>query len=91
MGIHSRETFLALNVGAFLSLAEFHERVAVLVETMKSSPKAKGVEEIMVPGEPEHRKYLARRRDGISVEESLIVELSEMADSLGITPLEVKG
>lgn len=82
---------LALNVGAFLSLDEFHERVAVLVETMKSSPKATGVEEIMVPGEPEHRKYLARQRDGISVEESLIVELSEMADSLGIAPLEVKG
>ncbi len=79
---------LAINVEAFMPLAEFRERIDQLIRTMKDTPKASGVEEILVPGEPEHRKAQVRRESGIAVEASLLSELDAMASELGIPCLE---
>ena len=79
---------LAINVEAFLPLSEFQDRIDELVELMKSTPRAEGIEEIMVPGEPEHRKFMARREAGITVEAHVWAELMEMSAALGIAPLE---
>ena len=80
---------LVINVEAFMPLAQFNERVGQLVSLMKSTPRAEGVNEIMVPGEPEHRKYLIRHAEGIGIEEALLDELRSMASDLGILPLEI--
>lgn len=78
---------LAINVEAFLPLSEFQDRIDELVGLMKSTPRAEGIEEIMVPGEPEHRKFLTRRESGITVEAHVWAELAEMAAELGMAPL----
>jgi LDH2 family malate/lactate/ureidoglycolate dehydrogenase len=79
---------LAINVEAFMPIAQFHERISQLVALMKATPRAEGVNEIMVPGEPEHRKFLIRQAEGIGIEEALVEELRTMADELGIRSLE---
>ncbi len=75
---------LAINVEAFLPISEFEERVRQLVERMKSSPRADGVQEILVPGEPEHRKSLDRQNNGILIEARLGEELNLMSSELGL-------
>ena len=81
---------LAINVEAFMPLAEFHERIDELVRLMKSAPRRDGVSELMVPGEPEHRKMVQRQAEGILIEDRVIRELDAMADSLEIERLGVE-
>jgi len=65
---HNRETFrggqhehnighfmLALDPGLFMPIDEFRARVDRLIDDMKSSDKAEGTQEILVPGELEMR------------------------------------
>ena len=75
---------LAINVEVFLPLEEFSKRVEQLVATMKSTPRADGVNEIMVPGEPEYRKFLERKEKGIVIDSGLAQELDQMAKDLGL-------
>jgi LDH2 family malate/lactate/ureidoglycolate dehydrogenase len=38
-----------------------------LVKQIKALPKAEGIEEVLVPGEPERRTYERRRCEGFSL------------------------
>jgi LDH2 family malate/lactate/ureidoglycolate dehydrogenase len=57
--------FIALNVEAFTRRAEFDARMEQLIAGLKSTPRAKGVEEIHYPGELEDRNERRHRRDGL--------------------------
>src|SRR4051812_42501972 len=57
--------FLAMRPDLFVPMAEVRARMDVLVERIKACPKAEGVEEILVPGEPEARAAAKRARAGI--------------------------
>jgi LDH2 family malate/lactate/ureidoglycolate dehydrogenase len=46
---------LALDPGLFMPIDEFRARVDRLIDDMKSSDKAEGTQEILVPGELEMR------------------------------------
>jgi LDH2 family malate/lactate/ureidoglycolate dehydrogenase len=53
------------------------------VRMMKDSRKAAGVEEILLPGEIERKKYQEYIRTGIEVSEALQKELADLARKLG--------
>jgi LDH2 family malate/lactate/ureidoglycolate dehydrogenase len=75
---------LALNVGAFVPLRQFYESVNSLVQVIKSSEKAEGVEEIFVPGEIEFRRRDRALREGVSLSPEVAQELKALADDLGV-------
>jgi LDH2 family malate/lactate/ureidoglycolate dehydrogenase len=57
--------FAALDIRRFLDPAAFKNRMDVMIREIKALPRAPGVDEILIPGEPEARCRLQRLRDGI--------------------------
>lgn len=54
---------------------------------LKASARKPGVEEILLPGEPELRTAAARRRDGLPLDQGTVSQLDELATRLGVPPL----
>lgn len=75
---------LVMTPDIFISAAEFTARMAELVATVKANPKAKGVEEIFMPGEPEARIEAARRADGIPYRKVDLEPLVKIARGRGV-------
>ena len=57
---------------------------------LKSSERQPGVDEILLPGEPEQRTAAARRRDGLPLDPGTISGLDELAARLGMAPLSAQ-
>lgn len=76
--------FGAINIAAFLPVAEFKNKVAELVDSVKVSPKAKGIDEIFLPGEIEQRKKEQRLQEGIPVPGVVVDELKREGEICGI-------
>ena len=55
-----------------------------MIDGIKALPKADGIDEIFVPGEPEYRTYEERSRDGIPLPERTVKNLREVAGRLDI-------
>jgi LDH2 family malate/lactate/ureidoglycolate dehydrogenase len=67
-----------------MPLPEFRERIDRLVDQVKASELASGVEEVMIAGEPEARRKAERLRDGIPVSAVVLEELTGLARELGL-------
>ncbi len=74
----------AVDISAFLPWEEFAERMRELVDAVRNSPRAPGVERIYLPGEIEWLKTQERRQSGIPVAASVLQELRSLADELGV-------
>jgi LDH2 family malate/lactate/ureidoglycolate dehydrogenase len=82
---HRQNAFiLAVDVSAFLPLAEFTAAVDDTVDAIKSLPAAEGTSEVLVPGERGRRTEATRRRDGIPLGAKVWGELREVAGALGV-------
>ena len=55
------------------------------VKSIKESAKAKGVEEILVPGEPEYRTEVKFLKEGIPLPPNTVKELIALAQMLRIS------
>jgi uncharacterized oxidoreductase len=75
---------LAIDVRQFGPFDEFQQRVAELVQHVKSSPPAPGFTAVQVPGESEQRETERRLRDGIDIDERTWSELEQIAREFGI-------
>ena len=62
----------------------YKEHVDRLIDGLKALPKAEGVEEILVPGEPEASTYRDRVRNGIPLPEGTVRNLHAVAERLEI-------
>jgi LDH2 family malate/lactate/ureidoglycolate dehydrogenase len=76
--------FIALNVEAFMPRAEFDARMEQLIAELKSTPRAKGVEEIHYPGELEDRNERRHRRDGLVLPTQTVKDLRKLAQETGV-------
>ena len=72
-----------VNISAFQPLEAFRAKVAEFRHKVKGTPLAPGVDEILIPGEPEWRSKLARERDGIPLPERTWESIGEAAASVG--------
>ncbi|MCX7795600.1 MAG: Ldh family oxidoreductase [bacterium] len=80
---------MVFNVESFCPVKEFKERIELMRQEIKSLPKAKGVEEILLPGELEFRRYVENIRNGLQLSPEVIRELREVGELLSISfPLE---
>lgn len=84
-GRHNDGTFLAVfDVNAFRPLADFKREIAAFVAYLKETPPAAGVEEVLYPGEFEHRTTQQRRRTGIYVEDETWRQLTTLQTEYGL-------
>ncbi|MCV9966899.1 Ldh family oxidoreductase [Pararhizobium sp. BT-229] len=67
--------FFAIKPDLFMSLSDFEGRMDEYYGRIKSMPRAAGVDEVMMPGEPEQRREDQRRRTGIPVTDNVISDL----------------
>jgi LDH2 family malate/lactate/ureidoglycolate dehydrogenase len=75
--------FMALDVGAFRDGETFKQDVDTFIEQLKTFPKMEGFEEILAPGEIEHRTALRNREAGIPLPSSTVADLRKVAGELG--------
>jgi LDH2 family malate/lactate/ureidoglycolate dehydrogenase len=85
------QSFIAIDVGRFMPVAEFTARVEELVARMKSSAPARGYDEVLVAGDPEWRHEAERRANGLPIEVKTWEELSSFARRLGVDVPAVAG
>ncbi len=75
--------FQAFDVAAFMPPAEFKARMAEQIRQFRSTPRAAGVDEIVIPGELEWRAYDDAAAHGVPLLEPVIADLNEIAARKG--------
>lgn len=74
----------AVDVSRFAEPKAFVARVDELLRRIRSSRKAPGAKEILIPGELESREEARRLKDGIYVEDETWSELADLGKGLGL-------
>lgn len=75
----------------FVGLDEYRKRMDVYYSRLKALPRAAGVNEIMMPGEPESRKAAAAEKSGILLSGHILDSLYIEAKRCGLTFPEIFG
>ncbi|SHK01775.1 Malate/lactate/ureidoglycolate dehydrogenase, LDH2 family [Aureimonas altamirensis DSM 21988] len=76
--------FFAMKPDLFMSLTDFETRMDTFYERIKELPRAAGVDEIMMPGEPEQRREHHRMLAGIPITDNVIEELTTEGRKVGV-------
>ncbi|MFW9996017.1 MAG: Ldh family oxidoreductase [Candidatus Odinarchaeota archaeon] len=76
--------FMAINVSAFIDLADFKKRAGDICRALRKSKKAPGQDKIYTAGEKEYYLELERQKTGIPVNESILKDLLIMQKELGL-------
>src|SRR5438067_500903 len=78
---------LLIDPAKFGGSDHFQSEVRQLVEYVRFCPRVEGVNEIVLPGDPERRLAEQRRREGVILDEENWSALVKLADQLGVPPL----
>jgi len=76
--------FEAINIDDFIPVEEFKDRIDALIRRIKSSKLRPGFKEILLPGEPELRTEMMRRKKGIFIPDRTWNEIVEIAEKKDI-------
>jgi LDH2 family malate/lactate/ureidoglycolate dehydrogenase len=76
--------FMALDIKRLLPLPLFKERLTTLIQQLRASDLAQGVERIILPGELECRRRETRLQEGIPSTEEAITVLQAVANDFGL-------
>ena len=74
-----------INVNALTPLEEYQQGVRAFLDGIKSIPPALGFNEVLVPGDFEHRNRVQRLADGIEIPDTIRQQISECAEKLGVS------
>lgn len=77
--------FFAIKPDLFMSLTDFGSRMDEFYGRIKELPRAAGIDEIMLPGEPEQRREEQRRREGIPVTANVVADLTAAGNASGVS------
>ncbi len=69
----------AIDLATFTDVEAYRDHVDRLIDGLKALPRAEGVAEVLVPGEPEDRCATERVRDGIPLPEGTVRNLRAVA------------
>ncbi len=75
---------MVIKIDDFIPLDAYTQEVEGLIEWVKSSAKAPGVQEIYIPGEIEQQNRKRMLKDGIYIEDTTWNEMTETARSLKV-------
>lgn len=76
--------FFAIRPDLFMSLEAFGDRMDVFSERAKALPRAAGVDEILMPGEPEQRKEEERLVTGVPLTDNVVADLNAEGQRAGV-------
>jgi LDH2 family malate/lactate/ureidoglycolate dehydrogenase len=77
--------FGAIDLAAFGPVEEFKDKIDQMIREIKSSPKAKNVREIFLPGELEARRKHERLIAGIPIGRVVLDELKREGETSGVS------
>ena len=75
---------IALNIGAFMPLAEFGRRMEAFIAELKSTPLAAGCNEVFYPGEIEARNALRHAAEGLTLPAQTLADLAALGRELKV-------
>lgn len=78
-------SFMVLDPNCFIGREEFKRNIDRYIKGIKESGKAKNVEEILIPGEPEFRTESRRLKEGIPFSPNTAEELAALGKSFDIS------
>jgi LDH2 family malate/lactate/ureidoglycolate dehydrogenase len=81
--------FLAMRPDLFVPADDYRRRMDTLIERVRAAPKAEGIDEVLMPGDPERRHETERRKTGIPYSAGEVAALRDEALKAGVDPLEV--
>lgn len=76
--------FLLLDPARFAGCDTLVDRASQLADYVRGTPRAPGVEAILLPGDPEHQTLRTRASQGIPLEENHWLKLAELAERLQV-------
>jgi uncharacterized oxidoreductase len=76
--------FIVLDVEQFAGREHFLREVSDLAEAVRGCPRAEGVQEILLPGDPERRERARRRAAGIPLDDGTWGQLIAVAEKLKV-------
>jgi LDH2 family malate/lactate/ureidoglycolate dehydrogenase len=76
--------FVALDIAAFMDLDRFLDRIGTLAQHIHSTPRRKGVDRVLVPGQLEAEMTEHRRREGVPYPRSVYDRLLQIAGEMGL-------
>lgn len=74
----------AFNISSIMPLNIFEDSVDELIDSIKQSPKAPGVSEIMIAGEIELNNFERALREGVQLSEAVVKELQALSIEYGV-------
>jgi LDH2 family malate/lactate/ureidoglycolate dehydrogenase len=80
--------FMAIRPDLFMPMADFKQRMDDMIDRFKDSKPRDGLDEVLMPGEPEFRRKEERLRTGIPVTAEVRSQLRTEADVLGLATPE---
>ena len=83
-GVGQNSVVAAIDIGTFTDVETYKQNADDLIDGIKNLPKAEGVQEIFVPGEPEERVYDDRVKNGIPLPTGTVQSLKTAAEKVGI-------
>jgi LDH2 family malate/lactate/ureidoglycolate dehydrogenase len=81
---NSSNLFQVVNIAAFRDVQAYKKEMKDYVDYIKGGHKRPGVEEILVPGEPEARNLKRQLAEGIMYPIEVIEEHRELSKQLGV-------
>lgn len=78
---------IAMRPDLFIPLDDYYERLDRLIDRIHRSRPAAGFDEVLLPGELEHREEARRRRTGLPLSGKEVRALRDEAQRAGIPPL----
>jgi L-2-hydroxycarboxylate dehydrogenase (NAD+) len=79
--------FFAIRPDLFMAMTDFEARMEDFNRRVKAMPRAAGIDEVLMPGEPESRTEARRMAAGVPVTDNVLADLAGLAASRGIAPL----
>src|SRR5262249_37194019 len=76
--------FIVIDGEQFAGREHFLREVSDLAEAVRTCPRAEGVSEVLMPGDPERRERARRRASGIPLDGGTWGQLTELAGKLGV-------
>ena len=81
----------ALRIDNFRPVQEFKAEMDAMIQEVKAQPLAKGVEKIMVAGEPEFLTEADRRQKGVPLSDAVVSDLTKLGASVSVSFDEMTG
>jgi ureidoglycolate dehydrogenase (NAD+) len=76
--------FIAIHISSFMPITEFKKQMDDMIRNIRSAPRARNVERIIMPGELELERFVGSQKEGMTLPENVIESLNGLAADTGL-------